>query len=481
MTPGKAVRKRPGARYRWSWGPGVRGLFPGPGCLTGFWGDGNDAQAVTEVPFVQDAGDFVTTRLAHDGGATAGNTIEAIHTAFLVAGAMYAVAQTDVGVRHFYASGSADNRIEDVNCPNGATAMPIASKVFAGDADGVVRFSATDDPTDWTAADDAGFLPTNRKTRSSLAIAALGEFEGELVASTGDAAQLWTVDPDPELMRFKKTIAVGQVPGDTGANVGADLFFLSPSGVRSIVLNSQNANAMDLDVGVPVDRLARELIAQAEGTLLARFLPSLGQFWLIRGNRALVYSFSRTAKVYAWSEYTFPWAIEGAADFDGAAYLRSTAGDIYALDHDYPVDDDAAAAVAALGEQRDPLAWAEAFPPEGMSVPVVRIRTPFFDFKSPASLKQIHAMDLVTTRTPTLYEGDASFEITHLFRSETGAELYEAGPIELTDYPDDSRPHGWIPVGIMAPAVAAIIEHQAPEGFELSALVYHYDNLGVTG
>lgn len=479
VTPGKAVRKRPGARYRWSWGPGVKGLYPGPGYLTGFWGDANDdVQHATAEPFVQDVEPYVTTRLVLGaGGATLGNEIQTIETAFLFAGAMYAVARTDIGLKHFY-SGSA---VADDNCPHGATAIPIASKVFAGDAQGVVRFSATDAPADWTATDDAGFLPTNRKTRSLSAVAALGEFDGLLVVSTGDAAQLWEVDPDPAMMRFQKTIAVGQVGGDTGANVGADFFFLSQPGVRSIVLNAQSGNAMDLDVGVPVDRLALELMASGDGQLFARYLPSLGQFWLVRGTRALVYSFSRTAKVYAWSEYQFPWALAGVADFAGSTYLRSTAGDIYQLDPDYPYDDDAALAVAALGTQRDPPEWAVSFPDAGRTVPAVTIQSPFYDMKSPASLKQIHAMDVVALRDadPIIAGLPRSFSITHLFRSETGGEPFEAGPIVLTNHIDDSRPGGVIPVGLMAPSIAIRIEHQAGERFELSGLVYHFDNLGV--
>lgn len=488
VTPGKTVRKRPGARYRWSWGEGVKGLFSGPGYLTGFYGDGNDdAQAVTEYPFQQSAGRFLTTKLQADGGGAApGNMIAAIRTAFMTTGGMYVVADTDVGVRHFFVSGAADNAITDERCPQWTTAIPIASKVFAGDATGVVRFSATDNPADWSAAEDAGFLPTDRKTRSLKQVVALGEFDGQLVVSTGDAAQLWSVDPDPQAMSYQRTLAVGQVAGDTGANVGADLFFASPTGVRSIVLNSQHGNAMDLDVGVPVDKLAVPMFEESLTLpLLARYFPSLGQFWLIRGRRALVYSFSRTAKVYAWSEYEFPWPVTGAADFAGAAWLRSAAGDIYELDPEYQYDDDADRAVAGLGEQRDPGLWTSTFPNEGRTIPAVLIETPFFDMKSPAALKQIHAMDVVATRdlgNTVLIDGlPLEYRITHLFRSDSASRLFEAGPIGLFSLGDDTRPQGVVPVGLMAPSIAARIEHQAPESFELSALIYHFDNLGVTG
>jgi hypothetical protein len=483
VTPGKSIRKRPGARYCWSWGPGVKGLYPGPGYLTGFWGDGNaDRQAVTQGAFLQDTGIFVSSRLQAGGGDTApGNEVIDVRTAFLVAGQAYVVANTDMGMRHYFVA-PGDNQIVDSACPHGAAAVPLASKVFGTAPQGVVSFSKTDDPSDWSEADDAGFLPTNRKTRGSMNLTAMGEFDGLLVAFFEDGAQIWEVDPDPEAMRYVKTIAVGAVAGDSAANVGADLFFASPVGVRSIVLHSQSGNAMDLDVGAPVDRLAQALIAEP-GALMARFMPSLGQFWLIKGARALVYSFSRTAKVFAWSEYEFPWGIAGAADFEHAVYLRSAAGDIYRLDADYPFDDDAAAAVSALGVARDPLAWAGVFPPQGLTIPRVVVQTAFFDMKATASLKQIHAMDVVATRTPrgATPEGlPRLFQVTHLFRPATGDELFEAGPIGLSDAPDDTRQGGTVPVGLMAPAIAARIEHQAAESFELSGLLYHFDNLGMS-
>jgi len=86
-------------------------------------------------------------------------------------------------------------------------------------------------------------------------------------------------------------------------------------------------------------------------------------------------------------------------------------------------------------------------------------------------------MDVVATRG----NRTGRFEVTHRFRSDSGSEVFEAGPIELSGLPDDSRPQGWIPVGIVAPSVAAVIEHEADEAFELSALIYHFDNLGVAG
>lgn len=483
VTPGKTVRKRPGARYRWSWGTGVKGLFSGVGHLTGFYGSGNaNISPVTHGAFTQDSGFYLTTKLQAGGGAPAfGNVINGVLMAPLFSWAHYVVAQTDNGIQHYYTgaiNAAGDSMVTDENCPRGAVAITIASKVFGIAANGVVRFSATDSPQDWTLSDDAGFLPTDRKTRGARALTSLGEFDGQLVAGFSDGVQLWNVDPDPRQMSFAKGLAVGQVAGDTGANVGADLFFLSPVGVRSILLSAQSGNAMDMDVGVPVDPLAREMAAGA----FARFFASLGQFWLISGARALVYSFSRTAKVYAWSEYVFPWPITGAAEFESAVYLRSGAGDIYMLDAAYPYDDDADAAVSAIGQARDPAAWAQEFPAEGRAPAGVFVETPFFDFKSPASLKQIHAMDVVCTRDRIAPLGDDDlYTVTHLFRAESGGQVFPAGPIVLTDQPDDSRSGGTIPVGIMAPGVAARIEHQAPEMIELSALIYHYDDLGVLG
>lgn len=480
VTPGKTVRKRPGARYRWSWGPGVKGLFAGNGFLTGFYGVNNaNIQPNAVDGFNQSQARFMPTELRRGTGA---NQINFIRTAFRFGGYTYIVADTAEGTRHFFTEGNGNgtNDVTDTSCPHGAYAIGHNNRVFAISSTGVVRFSKVTDATDWTGTDDAGFLPTNNQIKGAFAPRSLGTFNGQLLVLYSDSAQLWNTAADPQAMSFDKQLGLGVTFEDAHANVGSDLFFLSPSGVRSITLQNQSGNAMDIDVGAPVDRLIRDFTTPAY-TVFGRYLLSLGQYWLINGNAALVYSFSRTAKVYAWSLYTFPWKIAGCVDFDGSVWLRSEAGDLYELDEDYPYDDDADYAVAMGAGARNPNSWSLMFPPEGNRLIEVKAQIPFVDFKAPASIKQIHALDIVSTRTPYQVRQDVQSQYTaeFVFRSQTGQETAIGGPMDVYALDDDTRSEGFVPIGIMAHAVSPIITHSAPEAFELSALVFHFENLGV--
>lgn len=480
ITPGKTVKKRPGARYRWSWGPGVKGLFAGNGYLTGFFGMNNPGiQASTAAQFNQSQGRFQTTELRR---ATGANAVSFVRTAFRFGGHIYVVADTADGTRHFYTEGNGNgtNDVTAADCPHGPYAIGHDKRVFAVSSTGVVRFSKINDAQDWAGTDDAGFLPTNNQIRGAFVPKSLAVFDGKLLVLYSDSAQMWTTASDPLDMAFNRELGVGVTFEDAHANVGSDLFFLSPSGVRSITLQTNSGNAMDLDVGVPVDRLIKSFTTPAY-TVFGRYLLSLGQYWLINGNSALVYSFSRTAKVYAWSLYTFPWKIVGAVDFDGSVWLRSEAGDIYELDDEYPYDDDAEYAIALGSSARVPAEWAINFPKVGARLIEVKAQIPFVDFKAPASLKQIMAMDIVATREPVETRNDvvSTYSVEFLFRSQTGQETALGGPVDLYGQSDDTRPDGVVPLGIMAPAISPIITHAAPEHFELSAFLFHFENLGV--
>lgn len=475
VTAGKTVRKRPGARYVHSWGPGVKGLFPAPWGLTGFYGSGNaNVTPVTANPFAQDVEPYRTTALSRTGTAD-DNTINWISTAFRFGQYHYVVAATATGWRHYYTATDTNNAITDANCPHGPYALSRTQKVFALSQTGVVRYSATEDPADWSTTDDAGFLPTDRQSKGAFIPSTLAEFENNLVVFYSDSAQLWDTDTDPANMQFVKSIGIGTQFAEAHAAVGSDLFFLNPKGVRSLVLSSQGGTGLDIDVGMPVDRMIPGFLS-ARYFVFGRYLASLGQYWLVNGTDALVYTFSRTAKVYAWSQYSFPWRIQGVAEYNGRVYVRSEAGDIYVMDEDYPFDD-----YAEFGELRDPPSWAASMPMNGRRLIECVGMPPMLDFKAPGYYKQIHAMDVIATRSNKVEfaSPEKVYKIDHLYRPDTDEELYLGGPLLIDGLKGDTRSAGWIPLGIMAESFSPKFTHKMPESWELSAILYRFENLGM--
>jgi hypothetical protein len=193
-------------------------------------------------------------------------------------------------------------------------------------------------------------------------------------------------------------------------------------------------NMQDVDVGSPVDSLIVPAIA---GTPIAAYVPGFGQFWVVFGATAFVFTFSRTAKISAWSQYNFPFNIDDIAPLANLLYLRS-GNTVYQLDPAQFTDD-------------------------GVTVNVT-IEMPYLDFKLPGRLKQIYGVDAVCT-------GTALLQVRYDPRT----------PALITDgvtISGDTRPAAMIPFEVSAVEIAPVITHAVNEAFRLDYLRFYYNDLG---
>lgn len=328
--------------------------------------------------------------------------------------------------------------IEDLNCPQTKQVTKIASKIWAIGVNGdVVRFCKTNAPSDWTTPNDAGFLPVGLQQSGANNATALGFYSSRLVVFFADSSQIWNVDVDPALHAFLQAVDVGSTLPYSHANMGGDVFFLSPAGVRTITRQDVTTNLIDADVGSPIDR---ELL---DGSYLnisnakAQYYRGGGQYWLYSGNKAVVYTFSRTASISAWSVYEFPFTLDYMDELNADLYIRS-GNDVYKLDRSVKTDD------GTLYE--------------------VDVELAYLDFKSPGVLKQIYAMDAVVT---------GSCDISHRYDPRS-TELVTNPPVTITG---DSRPGYLIPVELCAVSIAPVIRNYDDEDFELHQLTYYYETL----
>jgi hypothetical protein len=191
-------------------------------------------------------------------------------------------------------------------------------------------------------------------------------------------------------------------------------------------------------VGSPIDR---ELVIGNFISLdnpRAQYYHGGGQYWLYSGNKAMVYTFSRTSGVSAWSLYEFPFPLEYIDELNAELYVRS--GDnVYKLDHTAKTDD-------------------------GVVYPV-DIELSYLDFKSSGILKQIHGMDAVVNGT---------CEISYRFDPRN--------PTLKTDPPvivsGDTRSSYVYPVELLATSIAPVIRNNDANDFELHSLTFYFDTLG---
>ena len=360
VTTGLATEKRPGLTKVADLEPGTKGLFAAFGKLQTFYGDGTITHANTL---------FQANKVLYSGGALA---VTDVPFADVFNGKIYAAVEYTGGiVEHHYLDGSPTTHIADANCPDTRACLKIASKIFAvgAGAGDVVRYSKTGDPRDWSAASDAGFLPTGLNSRGDRATNALGIYQNKLVALSRDGAQVWQVDPDPTNMRLEDIVEnVGTSYSRSVANVSSDLYFLSDYGFRSITTLQYTNNLADVDIGSPIDKLVRSALTPGGPNPKAFYFYGTGQYICAIGNRLFVYAISRTSRIAAWSQYFLAQPVDAFAELNQVLYIRS--GDsVYKLDEDMRTDD------GILYE--------------------VLVQLPYMDFKKPASLKQVYGIDVV--------------------------------------------------------------------------------------
>ncbi|MFC4727148.1 hypothetical protein [Coralloluteibacterium thermophilus] len=328
--------------------------------------------------------------------------------------------------------------IEDDNCPNTSVVLIAAAKVFGAYRD-VTRFSATANPRDWSAVEDAGFLDTGQQSPVSSETKVLAFYRGNMALWTPSTMQLWQVDPDPSQMSLLDTIeGIGSIWPKATAPVAGDVYFLSTLGVRSVSIAGGSTNLQSGDIGMPVDVLVQaELLALQEGEEpLAFYYPSAGQYWLAFPRVVLVFTQSQIGGVGAWSAYDLPWPVEAHAQREGELYLRS--GDVI-----YQVDEN------ALDD-------------DGVDFDGV-IQWPWLDFGPAGMTKMLHAFDLI---------GTGMAEVQFGF-DQTNGGLFTA-PYEV---PADTVPGCPIPMPLSAPSMSVRIIFRGPQEWELQSVILYLDDL----
>jgi hypothetical protein len=335
--------------------------------------------------------------------------------------------------------------IPDVNCPHSGSIAVAASRIYAIDGE-VVRYSAATNATDWTTANDAGFLPVSLQQNTTEPCTAVGTYEDALAVYFPDSVQLWDVAVDPTANQIRKRLSgVGTQSPLSLATFASDQMFLSPVGFRSMRTQYQTDRIDDTDTGVPVDPLVVADLDSREdlSDIFGQWFPQLGQYWCVfpindTSSKVWVYTYSKSSKIACWSEYTFPVAIRGLAALRDKVYAR---------------DD-------TLLYRLSPAAFTD----NGTSV-AVEMQLAFQDAKQPGVAKQFYGADFVCSGSPSVS-----------FKYDPRDLDKESVPMTI---PSDTRPGDVMPVEIVAPAVAPVFRHELDEEFELDAITLYYNGLGI--
>jgi hypothetical protein len=334
--------------------------------------------------------------------------------------------------------------ITDSNCPNTKAVIKMAERIWAVAPD-TVRFTKISTPRDWTTVSEAGFIATGLRARGSVEPKALGQYQERLAVFMEDGTQVWNASSVyNEITYFKPVDGVGCKHHRVPRQVSGDIMFLARSGFRSITQQTLNDNLNEIDVGSPIDSVVKIYLTD-DMVPISEYFTGKGQFWCAIpdatiGSRAFVYTFSKTAKISAWSMYEFGFLIDDMVSHNASLYLRSE-------NYVYQVDE------------------ADSVFTDNFSTYEMRIEFPFLNFKKPGSTKYISGMDVVVEGTV-----DVSF------RYDPNDLDAVTDPITVTG---DGHSKQTVPIEMTVPSLAPIFTSVSDKAVQLDSFTFHYDELGV--
>ena len=246
-------------------------------------------------------------------------------------------------IRHLLVNASTATRVADANAPTSKAELLIAgSRVFVADGP-IVRFCKVGDPTNWSGADDAGFLPAGRAAGGRDRTTGLGLYDEKLVVFFADALQVWRLDPNPANMALVQHVeGVGTKHPRSVAQIGGHTLFLTDDGYKLLDTERESQRIIVRDVGAPIDALVRgrnlpnsnDVAGDNRGGPLGVYGETFDQylcFWA--KNTCDVYSFSRQDRRAAWTVYEFPLALREVVAVGSSLYLRDDdSGALYRMD-----------------------------------------------------------------------------------------------------------------------------------------------------
>lgn len=373
-------------------------------------------------------------------------------------GKLYVAAKTigaSTAYKNFYASASPapETREWGTMLARQAAKMFTAGPPYSGSlavdpALSSVAFSKTNDPTDWTAANDAGFLPTDTNAQGSKTVTGLAAYYKDLAVFLPDSVQIWAVDPDPTKMALKQSITTSGLWAHASiANLNGEVLYLSRAGFKSLSVTGYQENLAEYDIGTPVDSLVQPLVLSRVLYGPGIFYAPLGQYICFGTNMAMVLTLAKSSKLAAWSYYSLPFTAQYATvSADGTMYVLDENNNLYAMD-------------------RDQISFQDTTGDASTSPIVCEVETSFIDFQKPSSLKQIDSLDMALQGRAQIalrYDPNEDFQMT-----------------PYIDINGDTRVGGVIPVSVMSTGVGVSIRHALPEQFEVRSIGIQFQDLGV--
>jgi hypothetical protein len=213
------------------------------------------------------------------------------------------------------------------------------SKVYGCDKR-LLRFTAINDPTKWTApttgpGDGSGYIDLSSQDADSTNLIGMEAYNNQMAIFSELSTQFWNLDPDPANNSFQQLLRqTGLVAGNALTQFGSgDVMYLSPYGLRSLRVQNISLTAGTTDLGSPIDLPMRELIRVQNDTWFrparAHIQPRTGRLWLVLKDRIYVLSTFQEPAITAWSQFDPGFIISDSCIADPYVMVRSDDDVIY--------------------------------------------------------------------------------------------------------------------------------------------------------
>lgn len=331
-----------------------------------------------------------------------------------------------------------------------------ASHVFNGDDD-ITDYSAAVDPTDWTSANNAGYLPTGLNNYGDNPVAVLALYRSNLMVFNSGGYQMWQIDPDPANMALLDAQPIGSIYTRAAQSVANDLLLLTEVGVRNISTIGATANMQVGNLGQPVDPIVKAKLKAGTYDPLSLYYPGRGQYWLIFGPEVLVLTING-AGLKTWSRYVFPdtltdWTLNGEK-----LYIRTAGNLVWQLDADTLVDDFGGANVGFPGV----------------------IQWPYLDMGTFGLNKSLIGFDLVGNGDVTIQVGfDQTDQTTFYDNAGFSTSTGVTEPYDVVAA--DTLPGEPLPIPLTAPSYSLVLVFSPNQAWSFEAANAYLTDAGSAG
>lgn len=322
------------------------------------------------------------------------------------------------------------------------------------------RFLASDndDPTAWETQDTGStFIEFLSQYGYQDSIVVFSQLQGRLVVFGAKSIQIWNIDADPQNFGLVQVLDnAGTTASLSVQSIGdLDVVYLDETGFRSLLAKQTTLNADVDDIGTAIDALVQAAISNYDWSASCGIVdPATKAYWCFVKDTIYVLSRHRSSKISAWATFVptddagVTFTPKKFVVYNKRVYCRGSR-------------DSYTHALICYGGSGG----------NTYDSSVATMQTPWLDDKTPATLKQLEAINVVA-------KGKWTLSVASDPQSSTFTDVrIDGSPTSPSGLTDSSYDTGRTPISMRGThfTVKAVSDSTNTGEAKMSALVLHYN------